>query len=286
MTALAAALAALSLVPVAAYFAYTLAEQVWLRPLVTAPVRLVLLGVATAGCAVATVLADSPAALALLCVPALAMAWVVRRQWLWPRAAVELRPSDVSLSGDLLVAVVESGDAVPLDWLAALRTAHAGDVLLVHCGLSGALSAFQRPADSALAAVLPHPTGFWIGRWTPRWDGVDGSALRGADVALVRAPLALCRLATWRSHHPAGRLLAPPTPRAARAVKPLTRTARRHGAERGLGLVVQDRWTALDSIAAADVARPDASHAYLGRWAAMARGLRCAIAAQRSSLEG
>ena len=268
---LAAASALGAALPVAAYLAYTLAEWTWLRPLVQAPGRWALLAASLAGVGGAAWLARSPALLLWAALPLAAVGWASWRQWLLPRREATLHPTSHRPVGDPLVAVLADDSAVPLPWLAALRTARVGDVVLVHCGLSGALAAFAAPGR--LAAVLPHPTGFWLGLWTPRYDGLDGQPVARGPAALTAAPLRLCRLSVWQRACPAGRLLGPPRPRPARAVRALTASARRHGADRSLGQVQDQRWRELAAETLAECGPADQPRRYLSRWAAAARGL-------------
>ena len=195
------------------------------------------------------------------------------RQWLLPRGAQTLDATPHAAAGDPLVAVLADNSAVPLSWLAALRTARVDGVVLVHCGLSGALAAFEAPASGRVAAVLPHPAGFWLGDWTPRWNGLDGQPIRSEYAPLIPAPLRLCPLSVWRAACPEARLLGPASPRPARPVRALTASARRHGGDRSLGTVQDQRWRPLVVTTLADCGPADQAQRFLSRWAAVASGL-------------
>lgn len=295
MTALAMAAAALGIAIVGSYWAFTLLEVAALRPLVQPPLRqlgltLALgaawfsLGMTLVALQAAGQLSGAQLNLAALGPPATAAALVTscaayawRRQWLWPRPATLLRPVELAaaaLAEEDLVAVLDDGAAAPLGWLERHRTARWGDVVLVHCGLSLATSALAAPTGRALAAWLPHRTGFWIGGAGQRWDGVDGHAEGGAG-DLPRRPLAVMPLVAWRQRWPQGQLLGDGASRGVQRQRAaLTRSAVGVADGARLGVVEGNAWRPLNLDAAAGHGEKTAAAPYyLARWAAVARGL-------------
>lgn len=223
----------------------------------------------------------------LLAAPALALAllflgYAWGRQWLVPRPAPSLTPGAPALAPDALVAVLEGGDAVPLTWLARLRTARVGQQLVVHCALARSLAAFTAPAH-AIAAVLPHSSGFILGGGGRRWDGVDGRALDGGT-PLERRSVALATYADWRGTCPNGLLHAPSlgarrTPRRTAAMLPAPPAAAvvsRLPAARAVtdamrwGLVEGGEWRPIVVSGCTDPAVTGDRY-YLSRWAAYRR---------------
>jgi len=260
------------------YWCLTLLGFRFLAPLMTT-VRQAALSIGTIGLVAALILAEPgerPFLRILLLVIGLAgTLYAVRNQWLVPRDAVELEASKLEPEADALVAILPGGEAVCLSVLSRARTAFRGKTLLVHCGLARSLAAFTRPEGSRPAAILPHATGFDISDGEQRWDGVDGRSLSGGT-DLELQPLTLCRYSTWRAAHSLGALLAPigqgslpPThdrkprvPGAAGVQSPLA-----------WGIVGDKQWEELSEAELAESAETVEPRRYLGRWAALARGL-------------
>ena len=196
------------------------------------------------------------------------------RQWLVPRPAPLLVPVEVEVAPQTPVAVLSEGAAIPLPWLAKLRTARRRETVLVHCALSRSLMAVHSEDYAPIAAVLPHATGFEIGANGCYWDGVTGQTLDGGE-SLSRVPVAVCSHAAWRAAHPDEPLLAPaggpPSPSRKRRV--LLPAARNVDDGQRLGRVNDDRWRALESAELARCDPFDEPVYYLSRWAAIARGL-------------
>lgn len=280
-------------VAVVGYWAYTLLEWRWLRPVVDPRARQLAVGGALGLSLGSSLFHLEDQAVTYLvtlgvCIALVAYAW--RRQWLVPIKAAQTAQDERSTTADkTLVVALPSGDAMELPLLARVRTAWVTDLVVVHCGLSLATAAF-RPVPpkegekrGVFAAWLPHQTGFWIGDAKARWDGVDGAA-HGRHERLERVPVVICTHAAWRRAHPDGRLLVP-LPRVAprTGVSALTRSAR--GVEDGgrLGEVVAGTWRPL-AIGALDRCNFDqADRYYLARWAANARGLAGSVAADEAA---
>ncbi len=273
MTALILAWAGAAMVAsgVVAYWAYTLGGVGALAPLLRRKRQLLTVsGIVIAGFGLLGH-GVSVAALLPIAVAGSLFGYAERRQWLFPATAPRFSVQDGALDPAALVAVLPDGGAVPVRWAGKKRTIRIGDSLLVHCGLARSLTLFEAPPDP-IAAVLPHPTGFWIGTAAQTWDGVDGTAEGGSP--LVRKPLGLCTAGAWRAEYPEASWYGPadgePLPPDSHRT-PLVPGARGVQDPLAWGRVQSERWTEADT----DVcpAQTQSPVYYLGRWAALRRGL-------------
>ena len=277
---------------VAMYWAYTLLEWHWLRPILQPTVRTATLIAAlllatidawvcrdgtAASQQCGALIANMPIIAVLTCTSAGLYAW--RRQWLLPQPAALLTPTDAQLQDNDLVAVLSDGTATAIGWLERARTARIGTTVLMHCGLSRGTSAYKVAVDVPMKALLPHKTGYWIGDQGTLWDGIDGTtASHGLLDAspLQRVPLLVCSLATWRQRWPSGQLVGPkPILSMRRSIKAVTKSARNVSDGARWGIVQDERWRALGDAElrqALTSAVPSPCY-YLARWAAIARGL-------------
>ena len=259
---------------VAAYWAYTLAGVTALMPVLRRP-RQLAVGLASVLLVAGALPLDGGrmdgVALGLAAVGLALVKYAVDRQWLLPRPAAAFEPTAASPAAGSLVAVLDSGDAVPLAHLARVRTASVGEMVIVHCALAQSLAGFRTPPGGPVAAVLPHGSGFFVGNAAGTWDGVDGRGRAGvADLEPV--PIGLMSVGAWRQRHPAGRLLAPvgdppmPADRARRAMVPGARGVPEGGS---LGWVVDGGWSPIEQ----PPRREPGPGFCLARWAAVRRGL-------------
>jgi len=209
-------------------------------------------------------------------------------QWLFPRAAARLAAGDPGSCVDPLVAVLPDGNAISLGVLRRVRTAVTKDLLIVHCGLSRSLAAFDRPQQHRPAAVLPHPTGFTLGVDDQRWDGVDGRATNH-DEHLATRWVGICSLEAWQARHPDGLLLVPEGSSAAastaRERTPVIPGARAIHAPSDWGRVDDGHWLPLSNAELQQCPEPTtrSQSRYLARWAAAERKLSMAVEARTDS---
>ncbi len=264
---------------VVGYWCLTLLGWRFLAPLMTS-IRQAAVAVGTVGLVAALLLAELGERPLLRLVPLLigllGAAYALRNQWLFPRAAVELRACKLEPEADALVAVLPGGEAVCVSVLSRTRTAVRGDILLVHCGLARSLAAFTRPGSSRPAAILPHSTGFEIGAGGHRWDGVDGTAVADAQDLVLRS-LVLCSYSRWRAEHSLGALLAAPNQKSlAPGRKRTPRVPGSAAVEDPLawGRVEGAQWTELGEGDFEATAPTGAPQRFLGRWAAAALGMQ------------
>ncbi len=238
------------------YVLYTPIGVAALRPLML-QVRRGAFALGVAGLMMAGV-AEGLASLPGTVVGLVALAWAIRRQWLAPRAALRLVPCSSELAPDARVALLPDGRGVPVSVLQRARVAEVDGWSVVHCAISGSLTVFSA---RGLRAVLPHPTGFDVAGTAGTWDGVDGTARSGTD--LVQGAVGWCRAADFEGLLLAGAGEVPPE----RVVRPVVRGARGVDEPLAVGRVVDGVW------------QPDEGGAagpgyLLGRWAALARGLK------------
>ena len=205
--------------------------------------------------------------------------YAVRRQWLFPRPAARFVPIPDTLENGEVVAVLAGGEAVALRWASKKRTLCVEGQTLVHCGLARSVTAFEGN-DPKLAAVLPHATGFEISNGRGLWDGVDGRSLVGGSPR-QRVPVMVCTAAVWRNVFPSGRHFGPA---GSETLPPAAHRQPRVPGARGVedplawGVVREGRWFAVSleapgsGEAPVSAPAPEAAY-YLGRWAAIARGL-------------
>ena len=157
--AIAAAVIAVGLV--VAYLAYTLAEQLWIAPLLGRPRRVAF--AAAAAAALFVVVAQpapsviAPAALALA---ATSYAWW--RQWLLPWRATRASRAAAAIRDDSPVLVLPDGSALPLADVKRHRVIATETCAVVQCGVARSVSIFSLPSPGTLRAMLPHPSGFWL----------------------------------------------------------------------------------------------------------------------------
>ncbi len=274
---------------VGSYWAYTLAGQDWLRPLLgrirrtwflLSPVIMFAAIVAVSNVFGQRAGSTDPVHLVTALILFALLTYMRTRQWLWGYTARRAVPVDATiyadLSPDLEIVVTPEGHALPIGWLARARVATLGEDWIVHCSIARSLSLFRAPNESTMPiATLPHRTGFFVSQSGDGqcWDGVDGSPVDGSSRLALRS-LHRTTLGIWRDRWPEGQLYADPSFSPAMrtvSIRPLVPDARHIENAQDWGLVSQGAWSAVDQDNSS--APPVTPSYYLSRWAASARDL-------------
>jgi hypothetical protein len=188
------------------FWAFTLAGQSWLRPVMFKP-RAFFMAMGIATILAIAIVEPTISTMSALLVGVAFTTYALRNQWVVSRTTPILKAPAVSPGDDALVAILPDGNAVALSILARTRVSAYQDMLIVHCGLARSLSLFQVQDPANWFARLPHNSGFEISDGAGIWDGVDGSAIN-TDHDLERLEVGLCTFSNWRFAYPQATLLS------------------------------------------------------------------------------